>query len=159
MCVCYSVIPDSLRPHGLWPTRLLCPWNFPGKNAGVCCHALPQWIFRTQGSNLGLLCLLNCRWILYHCATREALLFTILDLKVSVPKWLSGKEGTSQCRRRRCRGFDPWVRKIPWSGKWQPTPVFLPGKSHGHRSLVGHSPVGRKESDMTETTEHARSVE
>ena len=40
--------------------------------------------------------------------------------------------------------------KIPWSRKWQPTPVFLPGKSHGQRSLEGYSPQGHKESDMTE---------
>ena len=46
--------------------------------------------------------------------------------------------------------FDPWVEKIPWRRKWQPTPVFLPGKSHGLRSLVGYSPWGRKELDMTE---------
>ena len=46
-------------------------------------------------------------------------------------------------------GFDPWVRKIPWRRKWQPTPAFLPGKSHGLRSL-GYSPCGRKESDTTE---------
>ena len=39
--------------------------------------------------------------------------------------------------------------KIPWSGKWQPVPVFLPGKSHGQRSLVGYSPWGHKESGMT----------
>ena len=44
--------------------------------------------------------------------------------------------------------FDPWVRKIPWRRKWQPTPVFLPGESHGQRNLVG--PWGRKESDTTE---------
>ena len=47
-------------------------------------------------------------------------------------------------------GFDPWVRKIPWSRKWQLTPVFMPGKSYGLRSLVGYSPWGRKESDTTE---------
>ena len=46
--------------------------------------------------------------------------------------------------------YDPWVGKIPWRRKWQPTPVPLPGKSHGQRSLVGYSPWGRKESDMTE---------
>jgi len=46
-------------------------------------------------------------------------------------------------------GFDLWDRKIPWRRKWQPTPVFLPGKSHGQRSLVGYSPWGRKESDTT----------
>ena len=44
-------------------------------------------------------------------------------------------------RRLRC---DPWVRKIPWRGKWQPTPIFLPGKSHGQRSLAGYSPWGCK---------------
>ena len=47
-------------------------------------------------------------------------------------------------------GSIPWVRKIPWRRKWQPTPILLPGKSHGWRSLVGYSPWGRKESDMTE---------
>ena len=46
-----------------------------------------------------------------------------------------------QCRR--CR-LDPWVGKIPWRRKWQPTPVFLPGKSHGQGSLMGNSPWGCK---------------
>ena len=47
-------------------------------------------------------------------------------------------------------GFDPWVRKITWRRKWQPTPVLLPGKSHGGKNLVGYSPWGHKELDMTE---------
>ena len=47
-------------------------------------------------------------------------------------------------------GFDPWVGKIPWRSKWQSTPVLLFGKSHGWRSLVGYSPWGCKELDMTE---------
>ena len=64
-----------------------------------------------------------------------------------LPRWLSGKELAWHCRRR---GFDPWVRKIPWRRKWQPTPVFLPGKSHGQRSLAGYSPWGHKEPDTTE---------
>ena len=55
--------------------------------------------------------------------------------------WLSGKESTYQCRRA---GFWPWVRKILWRKKWQPTPVFLPGKSHGPRKLVGYCPWGHK---------------
>ena len=46
--------------------------------------------------------------------------------------------------------FDPWVGKIPWRKKWQTTSVFLPGKSHGQRSLVGYSPWGCKKSDVTE---------
>ena len=56
-------------------------------------------------------------------------------------RWHSGKESACQCRRlKRC--FDPWIRKIPWSTKWQPTPVFFPGKFHGQRSLVGYSVHG-----------------
>ena len=50
VCVCArvcSVVSSSLRPNGLWPTRLLCPWNFPGKNTGVGCHFLLQGIFPT----------------------------------------------------------------------------------------------------------------
>ena len=47
-------------------------------------------------------------------------------------------------------GFNPWVGKISWRRKWQPTPVFLPGKFHGQGSLVGYCPWGHKESDMTE---------
>ena len=58
-----------------------------------------------------------------------------------------GKESTCQCRRHR---FNPWVRKIPWSRKWHPTPLFLPGEFHGQRSLVGQSQWSHKESDTTE---------
>ena len=55
---------------------------------------------------------------------------------------------------RRCKrhGFSPWVRKIPWRREWQPTPVFLPGKSQGQKSLMGHSPRCLKQSDTTECT-------
>ena len=54
-----SAVSDSLQPRGLQPTRLLCPWDSPGKNAGVGCHALLQGIILTQGSNPRLLCLLH----------------------------------------------------------------------------------------------------
>ena len=58
------------------------------------------------------------------------------------------------CQGRGCERhwFDLWFRKILWRRKWQPTQVFLPGKSHGQRSLEGYSPWGHKESDMTEVT-------
>ena len=59
-----------------------------------------------------------------------------------LPRWSSGKASTCQCRRG---WFDPWVGKMPWRRKWQPTPAFLPGKFHGQRSLVDYSPWGRKE--------------
>ena len=85
-----------------------------------------------------------------HVAANGIILF-FLWLN-ELPWWLSVKEHTCQCRR--CR-FNPWVRKIPWRRKrrkWQPTPVFLPGKFHGQKSLVGCSPRGCKESDTTEHT-------
>ena len=59
--------------------------------------------------------------------------------------WQNGKE--SAYRRLKRRRFHPWVGKIPWCRKWQPTPVFLPGKFHGQTSLVGYSPWSHKESD------------
>ena len=61
----------------------------------------------------------------------------------------SGKESTCQRRRRKRCKFHPWIRKIPWRRKWQPTPVFLPGKSHGQRNLAGYSPWDYKELDTT----------
>ena len=66
-----------------------------------------------------------------------------------LPQWLSGKESTCCRILRRC-GFHPWVRQISWRRKWQSTPVFLPGKSDGQRSLTGSNPLGLKESDTTE---------
>ena len=60
---------DSLRPHGLYPTRLLRPWDFPGKHTGVGCHFLLQRIFLTRGSNPGFL---HCRQMLYRLSHREA---------------------------------------------------------------------------------------
>ena len=55
--------------------------------------------------------------------------------------------------------FHPWVGKISWRRAWQPTPVLLPGESHGMRSLVGYGPQGPKELDTTEVTYHARTIE
>ena len=66
------------------------------------------------------------------------------------PGGTSGKESTCLCRRPKRSRFDPWVGKIPWSRKWQPTPLFLPGTSHGQRSLAGCSVWGHRESDTTE---------
>ena len=63
------------------------------------------------------------------------------------------KHGGSDGKASACNAgawFHPWVGKIPWRRKWHPTPVLLPGKSLGPRSLVGYSPWGRKESDTTE---------
>ena len=69
---------------------------------------------------------------------------------IGLPWWLSDKESACQCRRH---GFDPWIRKIPLRRIWQPTPVFLPGKSKGqsHCSPGRLQSTGCKESDTTET--------
>ena len=63
MCVSHSVVSSSLQPHGLQPTRALCPWNSLGKNTRVGSHSLLQGVFPTQELNPGLL---HCRQILYH---------------------------------------------------------------------------------------------
>ena len=112
---------------------------------------------RTEQPNLLSTKLQSCLWTSRDTARSPAgqLMFqsySVLQKYLGLPRWLSGEESACQCRRhRRCR-FYPWVRKIPWRRAWQPTPVFLPGKSHRQRSLSGYSPWGCKESD---TTEHA----
>ena len=76
------------------------------------------------------------------------ILSTAIGRWPGLPRWR--KESPCQCMRCRGHDFDPWVRKIPWKRKWQPAPVFLPGKFHGERSLVGYGPRGHKEPDTTE---------
>ena len=71
---------------------------------------------------------------------------------VLVVKNLPADAGDMRC------GFDPWVGKIPWRRAWQPTAVFLPGESHGQRRLVGYSPWGHKELDMTEQQRIAQHI-
>ena len=77
--------------------------------------------------------ILKTPYLIQHC-------FINIEFTVNgLPRWLSGKESACQWRRHRRHQFNPWRRK------WQPTPVFLPGKSHGQRSLEGYSPQGYKE--------------
>ena len=82
----------------------------------------------------------------YALCNYEKLLET---LKYLIEEWIN-KSIPIPIRRR----FHPWVRKIPWKRAWQPSSVFLPGESHGSRSLVGYNPQGHKELDMTEVTWH-----
>ena len=108
------------------PARLLCPSDFPGKNTSCCLAAK-------------------------SCLT----LFNPMYCKVSgFLDGVNGKEPSCQCRRHKRFRPNPWVGKIPWRRAWQPTPVFLPGESHGQRSLVGYSPWGHKGSDTMEATQH-----
>ena len=69
---------------------------------------------------------------------------------IGIPRWLSGKESACQCRRCRKHGFDPWIGKIQWRRKWQPSPVFLPRKFHGQTSLS----MGLQRSGHDWVTEH-----
>ena len=87
-----------------------------------------------------------------HCTRHDHIYVYLRNYYSWLPRWLSGKEPICQSRRHR---FDPWVGRIPWRRKWQPTPVFLPGESHGQRSLVYYSPCGCKELDTTGVTEYA----
>ena len=82
--------------------------------------------------------------------TNEIIYKAELKLHLGFPGGAGGKEHACQCRRHKRHRFDHWVGKIPWRRAQQPTPVFLLGESHGQRSLVGYSPWGRKEWDMTE---------
>ena len=93
-----------------------------------------------------------------HCQGKEEWLSTFMVSTWGLPSCLvpfppgltRWKSMCLQCRRHRRHRFDLGVRKIPWKREWPPTPVFLPGKSHGQRSLVGYSPWGGKELEMTE---------
>ena len=70
-------------------------------------------------------------------------------IQIGCPCGASDKESAYKCKRgKRCE-FDPWVGKIPWRRKLQPIPVYLPGKSHGQRSLLSYILWGWKKSDMT----------
>ena len=72
-----------------------------------------------------------------------AVLFSKPELHwISFPGGASGKQPTCQCKRLKRHGFNPWIGKITWRSIWHPTPVLLPGESHGQRSLMVYSPCG-----------------
>ena len=109
-----SVVSDSLRPHGAHQAPLSMDFSWQRYWRGL---PFPSPATVTE------------RQILCDCA------------HMRLPRWLSGKEAACQHKRR---GFHLWVWKIRWRRKWQPTPEFLPGKSHGQRSLAGYSSWGCK---------------
>ena len=73
-----------------------------------------------------------------------------------LPRWQSGKEPTCQHKRCKRHGFDPWVGKIPWRRKWQPTPVSLPGEFHGQRSLAELQSMGSQSQTLLSDWVRAR---
>ena len=137
---------DALTPRTLTPNTsqlwkqaeqlwLIKPWGAKQKTPHIWTISPHSWrvglASSTSNSSKGLLYIF---------------IWVILFMSQGLP---SGEESACQCRRHR---LDPWVGKIPWRRKWQPAPVFLPGKFHGQRSLVDYRPRGRKESDMTKYT-------
>ncbi|XDA70508.1 hypothetical protein R6Z07F_000876 [Ovis aries] len=78
--------------------------------------------------------------LLVASADEYFIIFSCRNLR-GLPWWHSGEESTCQCRKL---GFSPLFGKISWRRKWQPTAIFLPGKSHGRRSLASYSPWVRK---------------
>ena len=81
---------------------------------------------------------------------RNEINFNCILVNLGFPGGASGKEPTCQCRRHKRFRFDPWIQKIPWRRKWQPTPLFLPGECQVLRSLAGYSPWGLKVLDRSE---------
>ena len=93
----------------------------------------------------------NLCFYLYY----ESYLSRASFIEYGLPWWLSGKELACQFRKWKRSRFDLWVWKIPWRKKWQPIPVFLPGKSHGQRSLTGYSPwATRVRHDLVSEHQH-----
>ena len=167
---------ESLWPHGLQTTRLLCPWGFSRQEhwSGLPCPPLEDlpnpgiepsspalqadvYQLSHQGSPRRL------EWssqssnqtgvpcaagkFLANWATKEA--------QRGFPGGASDKEPACQCSRCKRCGFDPWVGKIPWRKHSNPLQYSCLEKSHGQRSLESYSPEGHKELDTTEATEHA----
>ena len=137
-----------------WYCFLSQKWkqSFLNRNSVVCGEA--------NGTPLQYSCLENPRdrgawWVaVYGVAQSQTRLKRLSSKLIMIilegfPGGASGKEFACQCRRH---GFNPWVGKIAWSMKWQPTPVFLRGESQGQRSLVGCCLWDCTESDTTEAT-------
>ena len=134
-CCCYitSVVSDSVRPHRQQPSRLPRPWDSPGKNTGVGCHFLLQYMKVKSQSEVAQSCPtlsdpMDCSHII--------IIMDFLDdsLVKNAPAVQAPQE----------TGFQPLGGEDLWRGimarTWQVTPVFLPGESHGQSTLAGCSP-------------------
>ena len=95
---------------------------------------------------------MSCFYHQFLLQVEQRSFFLSLHSQVWLPRWLSGKESSCQCRR--CKRFSPCIRKIPWRRKWLPIPVLLTRESHGQRILAGYSPWVPK-SWIQLTMEHA----
>ena len=155
-----SVVSNSVQTHRRQPTRLRHPWDSPGKNTGVGCHFLLQCMKVKSESEVAQPCL-TLRDPMDYSPPGSSV-HGIFQARVL--EWgaiaFSSTNGYRENRASKMalvvknppanagdnnrRGFDPWIGKIPWSRKWQPTLVFLTGESHGWKSLVAYSPCGHR---------------
>ena len=177
-----SVMSNSSRPHGLQPTRLLHPWDFPGKNTGVECHCLLHYkprqhtkkqrhhfankgpysqrygfssshVWMWELDHKGSWVLKN--WCVWAVVLEKAMAPHSSTLAWKIP-WME-EPGRLQSMGSLRVGHDSVTSLsvftfMHWRRKWQPTPVFLPGESQGQGSLVGCHLWGRTELDTTEVT-------
>ena len=154
---CHALLQGVFPTQGLHPglphcRRILYQLNHKGSPRITDSLSLLQEIFPTQESNPGLW---HCRWILYQLGYQGSPHPNISGYKenrvfirhsVSSSHIITSFPGGTVIKNLPTNAgntkpwFDPWVGKIPWSRKWQPTPVFLPGKFHGRRSLASYSP-------------------
>ena len=111
----------------------------------------PFWLSGSCRSFLDSSSVYSCHLFIKSASVRS---IPFLSFIVPIFAWNfpGGSDSKSVCLQCKRPGFDPWVWKIPWRRKWQPTPVLLPGKSQGRGSLVGCRLWGRTESDTTEAT-------
>ena len=130
LCICLFL--DNMKQK-----HLLC---------GKCIKSL-QWAFWLRKYNILMLVSKKglCQWESISIHFRNLNQYCTRKMESNhFPSGSSGKEPTCQWGRLRRWRFSPWGGKIPWRRKWLPTPVFLSGKSHGQRSLMGPSTWGRK---------------
>ena len=133
----HSVVSNSLRPHESQHTRPPCPSPSPGVHSDS--RLSSRWCHAAISSS-----------VVPFSSCPQSLPASESFPMSQLFTWGGQSIGVSASASVLPMNTQDWVRKIPWGKKWQPTPIFLPGKFHGQRSLVGYSPWGHKESDMTE---------
>ena len=168
-------------PHRRQPTRLPRPWDSPGKNTGVGCHFLLQWV---KVKLLSQVWLLATPWTAAyqappsmgfsrqeywsggcHCLLHQSSQFTLKNslwmlyihsTDLGFPGGAVVKESACQHKRWKRCGFNPWVRKIPWSRKWQPSPISWTEEPGGLQSRgsqgVGHNRATHTKTPMNESS-------
>ena len=131
-----QLIKNSPAVRDTWVWSL--GWEDPLEKGKATHNSLLAWRIPWTVSSMGL------QRVRHNWAT-----FTLRHTRASQVAPVVKNPTCQYGKGKRCE-FHPWVRKISWSRKWQPTPIFLPGKFYGRRSLAGYSPWGFKELDATE---------